>query len=306
MPQTIPEMIVTINRLRNQIEREVVDELAVKPLVAIFDRAERELWKQRRLFLGLDVTPQGTIKQSVKNLEASIKITDDLQSEINRWIVRPGRRWTDRVLPILDDAGRALARANLDVDLISQDLVDEVFRHIPNTERAVLRVGKTELYHIMGTVGTDVQDWFRFEMLDAITKGLPVQGAGSLAQRLFESGRLRPIMVRTEKGRLIRRSLRQRANAIARVESAKIINAVHDSLGEKALGPDRVGLNSNPRDSRTTDICLRASRQPPMTKQEWIASPLGLPPRLRPFHWCRSVIIWGEPDWFDTEDEKLS
>ena len=90
-------------------------------------------------------------------------------------IVKPGRKWADRVLPILDKSGRSLARTNLDVNAISQDLVDEVFKHIPRAERAGLRVGKNEMYRIMGVVGTDVQDWFRFEA--------PEGYAGSLLRR---------------------------------------------------------------------------------------------------------------------------
>ena len=304
MPRSINDMIVEVGRLRNRLERDIVEGQAAKSLSDIFDAAERGLGEQQRLFRSLDVTASGRVVRSVKNVETAGKIAEDLRVEIDEWIVGPGRRWADRAVPIVQDAGRQLARMNLDVEFVSQDMIDEIFDHVPRAERAALKVGKGELYRIMGTVGDDVQDWFRNELLDSVVNGLPVQGAGSLAQRLFESGRLKPIVVRTEKGRLIRRSLRQRANAIARVESAKIMNAVHDSIAQRALGSDRVAKNSNPQDSRTTNICSRASRQPVMTRDEWIASPFGLPPRLRgPFHWCRSVMIWGERSWFEDEEE---
>jgi hypothetical protein len=296
-------MIVEMSRLRNEIESRVVEDVIARDLEQIFAAAESGLAQQQVLFRSLDVDNTGRIRRSTKNIAQAEKIADTFNTQINHWIRGPGRRWADRVAPVMQSAGRDLARTNLDVDNISQDLIDEIFAHIPRSERAVLRVGKTSLYTITGTVGDDVQTWFRNEMLDSIATGIPVQGPGSLAQRLFESGRLKPIVVRTEKGRLIRRSLRQRANAIARVESAKVINSVHDTLGERALGADRVAVNSNPQDSRTTSICSDASRQPAMSKEDWIASHFGLPPRLTgPFHWCRSVMIWGAPDWFDDED----
>ena len=162
-------------------------------------------------------------------------------------------------------------------------------------------MGKDELYTIVNTVGDDVSAWFRREMLDGMIEGIPVVGPGdTLERRLFESGRLRPVSVRTEKGRWIRRSIAQRARSIARIESVKIINATHDTLAREALGEeDLVGRNSNPSDSRTTDICRRAAQREAMTREEWLNSVFGLPPRLRPFHECRSVMIWGRREWFD-------
>jgi hypothetical protein len=60
--------------------------------------------------------------------------------------------------------------------------------------------------------------------------------------------------------------------------------------------------NSNPNDSRTTDICRFASREKPKSMAEWKASSYGKPPRLRPFHLCRSILIGGYAEWFDDED----
>lgn len=76
-------------------------------------------------------------------------------------------------------------------------------------------------------------------MLDSVVDGIPVQGAGdTLTNRLFASGRLRPITIITKSGRTITRSVKQRAQAIARVESAKILNAVQEAKVTEALGDD--------------------------------------------------------------------
>ena len=89
------------------------------------------------------------------------------------------------------------------------------------------------------------------------------------------------------------RSIATRANAIARIENAKIMNAVQLALCQRALGNEAVYTNDNPLDDRTTGICREASEQPPMTLDEWAASKWGRPPRLRPFHLCRSVLVGG-------------
>jgi hypothetical protein len=60
--------------------------------------------------------------------------------------------------------------------------------------------------------------------------------------------------------------------------------------------------NSNPNDSRTTDICRFASREKPKSMAEWKASSYGKPPRLRPFHLCRSILIGGYAEWFHDEE----
>ena len=121
----------------------------------------------------------------------------------------------------------------------------------------------------------------------------------SLTNRLIESGKLRPVEIRTQNGRLVRRSLKQRAQTIARVESARIVNHTHETLATEILGDEAVYINSNPRDSRTTDICRRASARGPMTLKDWDDSNFGRPPRLRPFHMCRSVLIGGQATWFE-------
>ena len=293
-----------INDQRNLIEDNLVDGRWTASLEVIFRRAERALALQAGLFRNLDTDPKGRLVRSVVNIRKAERIMDRFDREVRKWIVRPGIQWADGAegglgfVQAMVDAGSAMAFTNLDLDLVSQDLLDAVFERVPRGIPAALQVGRDRVHRIMGVVGDDVQTWFRNELLDAVVEGVPIQGTGdSLANRLISSGRLRPIVIRTDKGRIVRKSVASRANGIARVESAFQINAAHEAIGRRALGDDAVWKNSNPRDTRTTPICSQASRQPAMTLDEWTRSRFGRPPRLTPFHWCRSFLIATRPEW---------
>lgn len=300
MARTIEGMIAEVHRLRDEIEQTVVGG-QVAELTRVFDRAELGLGAQRDLFRSLSTDADGKLRRSVRNIEAAERIMARAQRQVERWVVGPGQQWADRMVPIMARAGRTLARANLDVEFIPQAYIDAIFEHLPPAMPGVLRVGRTEAYTIMKTVGDDVQEWLRNQLLDGVVNGIPVQGPGdTLERRIFEGGRIRPLEIRTASGRLIRRSIRTRAAAIARVESAKIMNRVHEVLAQDALGDNAVYLNSNPQDSRTTTICDEASEQAPMSLDDWRNSQYGLPPRLYgPFHLCRSLLIGGEASWFE-------
>ncbi len=301
MALTIDQLAGRVRRLREQIEANAVNG-QVEALTAVLVRAERRLAQELTMFRGL-TTRNGHLVRSVANIEHAGEVVARAERAILRVLVKPGYEWTNGMVAAMQEAGEQLARANLRVPWISQTAVDAVFEHLPREVGAVLRVGKESAYTVMNTVGADVQDWFRHTLLDAIVEELPVQGAGSLAERIAVSGRIRPITITTKTGRTMTRSIATRANAIARIESAKVMNAVHQTLADAALGDETVYINSNPLDDRTTDICLAASAQPPMTLEAWSASPWGRPPRLRPFHLCRSVLIGGRPEWFEGEAE---
>lgn len=299
MPLTIEQLAERLQRLRDEIERTAVNG-QVKALERVLVRAERRLAQELTMFRGL-TTRNGHLVKSVQNVADAQRVVDRAEKAIQRELVKPGYEWANGMVAAMQTAGLALAEANLRVPWISQPLVDEVFAHVPRGVATALRVGKEEAYQIMGTIGADVQEWFRNTLLDAIVEELPVQGTGSLAERIAASGRIKPITIRTQSGRTITRSIATRANAIARVESAKVINAVHQTLAEAALGDETVYLNSNPLDDRTTDICLEASRQKPMSLEAWSRSRWGRPPRLKPFHLCRSILIGGRPEWFEED-----
>ena len=59
----------------------------------------------------------------------------------------------------------------------------------------------------------------------------------------------------------------------------EVLNGVHQSLCDAAMGDEAVYVNDNPQDSRTTEVCMEASRQDPMTLEQWSASRWGRPPR---------------------------
>ena len=291
-------MIRRMHDYRDEIENGIIADDGAA-LTRIFDRAEKRLASVEKEFTRLALSTDGNIAQIPENIAEAQKIVDEFSNEIEAAIVRPGKDWAKGAMPRAFGAGRNLARVNLDVDFISPELVSSVFKNVSGAEKAVLEVGFKNSYRIMNVVGDDVGDWFRREMLDAVIDGKPVQGgADSLTSRLIQSGRIKPLKIKTQSGRIITRTVRQRANTIARVEMARVVNQTHEVLATEALGDDAVYINSNPRDSRTTDICLRASAQPAMTLRDWDKTEFGRPPRLNPFHMCRSVLIGGEASWF--------
>ena len=302
MSVSINQMIRAMHKARHEIEINQIGGLSAE-LAGIFDRAERKLYREReRFFRGLTTNSRGEIIGSVKNIELARKAVVHVKKRVDELVKKPGMVWGDKMVNAMGEAGRELARVNLTTDFVPQAKIDAVFKHVSSTERAILKVGRYDAYSIIGTIGDDINEFFRREMLDSVAEGIPVQGPGdSLANRLFASGRLKAIPVYTKDGRTIMRSARTRADAIARVESAKILNATHEDVTKQALGDEAVYRNSNPRDSRTTDICLQASRQEPMTLLEWSRTRFGRPPRLRPFHLCRSVLIGGMKEWFEDD-----
>ena len=303
MAVSITSMLRAMHKARDDIERNIVQGLDAD-LERVFARAERKLYRQRKRFYeGLSTDGNDRLIGSVGNIEAASRAVKEVQKEITRLIDGPGQRWADKTVNVMAEAGRDLARINLNTDYLSQARIDAVFKHLSNTERRIIRVGKSDTYTIINTVGNDAGEFFRRTMLDSVADGIPVQGPGdTLTNRLYQSGRLRPVTVIAKNGRTITRSVRQRAQAIARVESAKILNAVQEAKVTEALGEEAVFRNSNPNDSRTTDICRFASREKPKTLAQWKASSYGKPPRLRPFHLCRSILIGGYAEWFDDEE----
>lgn len=298
MPASVKTMVRRVHAFRDEIESAVVGPLEAE-LESLLSRAEVALARRMGTGLKLSTYPDGKIKQTVENIEEAGRIVQQLQDDIDLWIVGAGKKWANGAIPKIHQAGRELAKINLDVSGVNQDLLRSVFEVIQPSERALLKAGYQNTYQSITRIGDDVADWLRREMMDAVIEGIPIVGPGdTLVGRLVQNGRLKPIVVKTKNGRLITRTVKQQATTLARENSARIINHTHDTLGHAALGGAPVGINSNPNDSRTTDICRRASQQPPMTRREWQNSEFGLAPRYEPYHFCRSVIIWGRAEWF--------
>ncbi len=301
MAVSIRQMIADVHDLRETVEDTVVWRLQTD-LARKFDTAERALYRARSQWLGLmNIGDDRRLVHSVKNNQAAVKAMAVVKRQVDRYLGGPGAQWAEKMTAAMDKAGRDLARANLDVEFLDQNRVNAIVDHTSRATADVLRVGRADsLYAIKNMVGGDLQTWFRATLMDSLADGLPVQGPGdTLERRLFEGGRIRPLEIRTRTGRVIRRSVATRATAIARVESAKIMNRVHENLALEAIGDGAVFFNSNPMDSSTTHICLEASAERPKTMGGWSDSRFGRPPRLRPFHLCRSVLIGGEPEWFE-------
>tara|TARA_R110000824_G_scaffold152470_1_gene323692 strand:+ start:12359 stop:17206 length:4848 start_codon:yes stop_codon:yes gene_type:complete len=300
-----------MHQLRDELEDGVVGP-AADELAAIFGTAEVKLATHQKLFDLLLTDPSGKIQNIPENLEhVSLYFRDDLNPRIDEWVVGPGKAWAEKNVPIMHSAGRRLATTNLDVGAkVSPELVKAAFDNVSVAEQGILKVGYTSGYQIMNTVGDDVGTWFRSTMNDAVIEGVPVThhnpNVDSLESRLVKSGRIQPLTIKGKNGSTYTRSIKQRAQAIARIESTRIINRTHEQLAEDAIGEEAVFRNSNPQDSRSTDVCQFASRQKAMSLIEWDNSSYGRPPRLSPFHLCRSVLIAGREDWFDevSEEEK--
>lgn len=251
-------------------------------LYRIFSDAEKKLFAERGRILSR-VPTGGPTPSAIARID---KLADQVRQGVQSDLVEPGRDWADDAILGAFRDGKALARTNMSFDLIDRETVRQAFKSVRAAERGVLEVGVRDTYRIMDTVGDDVADFFRDTMTDAAIRGIPIQGRGdTLENAIFEGGRLRPQTIRTADGRLIRRSMRQRAVAVARVETAKVYNRVHELKTKEVLGEEAVYANANPEDTRTTKPCMEASGQEPMTLEEWDKSAWGRPPRLRPqFH----------------------
>jgi hypothetical protein len=172
----------------------------------------------------------------------------------------------------------------------NREVLIRAFNNFTELDGLLITAGLQDGYKVLDTYGADIADYFRKETLRAIIEGLPIQSlpgskADSLAKRIWEGGRL-------GKGRLP--SITQRAITAARFELPKIENEIYNSKAQE-LGLDW-GINVNPMDDRTTEICQEATAAGPMKYEDWINS-YGLPPRTDPFHLCRSQMVWGEKDW---------
>ena len=308
MALSIPAMISKMHRLRDEIEDEVVGQAALD-LKAIFNSAEEKLALKESAFKTL-LTKGDQLQNIPANVDAASAIVNDLMGEVDEYLIGPGQQWADDIIPKMHKAGRDLARANLNVKFLDSDQLKSTFDLVSMSEKAVLKTGYNDTYKIMNVVGDDVTEWFRQTMMDSIFEELPIVNkldprADTLMSRLIESGRIKPLVIKSKSGKMITRSIQQRAEAIARVESSKIINRTHETKAAEVLGDEAVYRNSNPHDSRTTPICRRASEREPMTLVEWSNSDLGRPPRLSPFHLCRSVLIGGRAEWFKDVPEEV-
>lgn len=294
-------------RSKMKVRQQHIKRMGVKAereLVGIFLGVEKQLFAERDLLGSLD-TKGGKLVNDLANLARIDALIVQIDEMLERNLrTRAKDEWAAKWAPNFFREGRALAKINFSHNLIDQRSVLNAFSLVSEAEKGILRVGYKDTYDILNTVGDDIGTWFRREMTRATIEGIPLVDkldpkADTLMSRLYKSGRLKPQTIKTASGAVITRTLEQRAEGIARIESMKIINRTHEQLCQEILGEDGVYINANPTDDRTTDICERATAAGPMTLAEWDASEFGRPPRMDPFHYCRSVLIGGRKEWFD-------
>lgn len=291
---TVAQIAARIRRFEAQMMRRVEDDEIA--LLRIFLNAEHTLFSEfSRIAGGFSIAAGNIDKEDIANLSRIESMMGQIDTILKRELIGPGRDWADNAVVGSYRDGRRLAQINMQV--VDERLVREAFAAVTPAEVGILQSGLSEGYKSIGKVGSDIAEYLRTELTEAAILGRPVQGSGSLAERLFEGGQLRPVVVQSKEGKPITRSIKQQSVTIARVETAKIANRVHQVKTEEAFalfGDEKiVYANINPEDDVTTDICMRASQQEPMTLEEWDASEFGRAPRYEPFHLCRSVLLAG-------------
>lgn len=266
---------------------------AAGELENIFKAVDEELFFSRgAIFAALEMEG-GKLMKSTPNLVAAQKVYDESLQVIKKVVSGAGYGWVEDWVNKANMRGQELGEWSVIGfgDLIrNRDVLLAAYKNFNDVDRFICTAGLEDGYKILDTYGADIADYFRRETLRAIIEGIPVQSlpgskADSLAKRIWEGGRV-------GKGKLP--SLTQRAVTIARVELSRIENDTYTQKSQE-LGLDW-GINVNPLDERTTSICTDATLVGPMKYQDWVNS-YGLPPRLNPFHLCRSTMVWGEKEW---------
>ncbi len=256
-----------------------------------------ELYGNRTALFSILATEGSKLVQTPENIAAVNKVYDETLALVKSVLKVSGYGWVENWVNRASLRGVELAEWSLEGfgDLVrNREVLLAAFKNFNQIDSMILTSGLEEGYRILDTYGTDIADYFRRETLRAIIEGIPVQSlpgskADSLARRIWEGGRI-------GKGKLP--SIVHRAVTIARIELPRIENATYTQKAQEA-GLEW-GINVNPLDERTTPICEDASAAGPMTYQDWLNT-YGLPPRINPFHLCRSNIIWGEKRWLTEE-----
>lgn len=291
---SIKQIAERIRRFEAQMQGRIEDDEVA--LLRVFLSAERTLFSEFGRIAGAFSIADGHIdKDDIANLGHIESMMGQIDAILRRELIGPGRDWADRAVVGSYKDGRRLAQINM--QLVDERLVREAFAAVTPAEVGVLQSGLAEGYKSVGKVGSDIAEYLRAELTEAAILGRPVQGSGSLAERLFEGGQLRPVVTQNKEGKPITRSVKQQSITIARVETVKVANRVHQIKTEEAFalfGEEEIVYgNINQEDNVTTDICMRASQADPMTLEQWDASEFGRAPRFEPFHFCRSVLLAG-------------
>ncbi len=160
----------------------------------------------------------------------------------------------------------------------------------------VLALGRGNLTARLIEHRDDTVKFLQREYTRAAVEGVATVGPGdTLANRIFEGGRLKDLEITTSGGvqRVI--TAETRAKSFARTELNRIET---DSTIQQAtaLGMD-LYLDAGPDDERTSDICLAALEfggDTPRTLEEWEESGIGITPRHVN---CRHRLVPVREEW---------
>lgn len=144
----------------------------------------------------------------------------------------------------------------------------------------VLALGRDRLIQTLDRHSADTLAFLQEQYTRAAVEGISVVGPGdTLANRLFEGGRLNDLTIQTSAGpRTIKAETR--AQAFARTELNRIETDATIQVGQ-ALGIEKY-LDAGPNDDRTSDICLEAlafGGDEPRSLEEWETEGPGITPR---------------------------
>ncbi len=261
----------------------------------MFRAVEEELYGRRGALMAALETESGVLVRNAPNIAVASQVHDEVLVVINEIVSVVGHEWLEKWIDQANQRGNKMgvwALRSFGALVRNRSVLTAAFENFAELDGLLITSAMQEGYKVLDMYGTDIAGYFRKEIVRGIIEGLPLQTpmgskGDSLVKRLWEGGRI-------GKGRM--RSAAQRAVAIARYELPKIENATYTQKSQE-LGLTH-GININPLDERTTGICEMATQAGAMTYQEWLDS-YGLPPRAKPFHLCRSQIIWGERSWLN-------
>ncbi len=292
MPRIDLEKLIA-RQLEFEVESNALWNAASDDLEDMFRAVEEELYGRRGALLATLETESGALVRNAPNIAVASQVHDEVLVVIKDVVAAVGHEWLEKWINEANKRGNKMgvwALRSFGSLVRNRSVLTAAFENFAELDSLLITSAMQEGYKVLDTYGADIAGYFRKEVVRSIIEGLPLQTpmgskGDSLVKRLWEGGRI-------GKGRM--RSAAQRAVAIARYELPKIENATYTHKSQE-LGLN-YGININPLDERTTGICEMATQAGAMTYREWIDS-YGLPPRAKPFHLCRSQIIWGERSW---------
>jgi hypothetical protein len=232
-----------------------------------------------------------------------------VQVEIDAVLLRNSREWAESILPRAYLQGRENVRASLQVVAAHDRNVRSLLATFKNfgwdpESEALISGGYRMASDAFQQWNAGTAEWLQDEFAKARRSGIPVGNYSdigtdrdTLTNRLYKSpNKLRGRTIKTVTGKTIHIPPERTALNLARVEVTRISNDAAEIEAER-IGLD-YAYNANPMDSETTPVCQAATDAGVLPKAELIANH-GKPPRLDPFHYCRSKLVYVRKEWVE-------